>query len=67
MPYLDKPNIVISRYGNNDPPALVLFLSTVNNSTSCSTLITSTTYLSIAVMTSAVSEVVALHINSTFH
>ena len=53
-------NIVILRYGKNDPPALVLFFSTVNDSTSCSTIIKSTTSLSLSVMTSAVSEVVAL-------
>ena len=31
MPYLDKSNMVILRYGKNDPPVLVLFLSTIKN------------------------------------
>ena len=51
--------MAILRYGKNEPPALVLFFPTINNSTSCSTLIKCTTYLSLPVMTSAVPEVVA--------
>ena len=30
---LDKSNIVILRYGKNEPPLLVLFFSTINIST----------------------------------
>ena len=60
MQYLDKSNMVVLGYGENDPPALVLFSYTIENPTSCSTLITATTYLSLSVMTSAVSDVAVL-------
>ena len=67
MPYLEKSNMVVLRYGKNDPPALVLILPTIKNPTSCSTLIKSTTSLPLSVMTSAVSDVVALISISPFN
>ena len=36
MPYLDQSNMVVLGYGENDPLALVLFLPTINNSSSFS-------------------------------
>ena len=30
MPYLDESNMVVLRCGKKDPPALVLFSSTIN-------------------------------------
>ena len=36
MLYSDRSNMVILRYGKKEPPALVLFLFSANNSTYCS-------------------------------